>query len=235
MSIATSIPNSGDFALSIVVSGDHDRSKLALDLTTEIEGAPVQPNGTTVVQAWLEQVRDGDDAVVAVAGLRPYRDLLQLRRQLPAEASCLATRPFDLDRDAEQFIAVNNRAFSWHPEQSGYTLDRLQAAMDEPGFNAEGFRILEIDGALAGFCWTKIHAGERPAVGEIYVIAIDPAHHGKGLGGPMTLAGLEWLTEQGLSVAKLYVESDNQPATRTYERLGFALHSTNRAYTTAPS
>jgi len=232
VAITTSVPQSGDFALSAVVSGDHDRSTLALDVSRAINTAPTQLDGSKLVQVWLEQVREGDDVIVA-EHLRPYRDLLQLRRSLPAEASCLSTRAFDIDLDAESFISVNNRAFSWHPEQSGYTLDRLHSAVGEPGFNTEGFRIHEIDGTMAGFCWTKIHVDETPAVGEIYVIAVDPAFHGRGLGGPMTLAGLEWLTDQGLSVAKLYVESDNHRATRTYHRLGFTVHGTNRAYTTA--
>ena len=48
----------------------------------------------------------------------------------------------------------------------------------------------------------------------------------------MTLAGLEWLSERGISRANLFVESDNIAALRTYDRLGFELHSINRAFTT---
>ena len=51
----------------------------------------------------------------------------------------------------------------------------------------------------------------------------------------MTLAGLEWLSDHGISEANLFVESDNVAALRTYDRLGFELHSINRAYTTAPT
>ena len=46
----------------------------------------------------------------------------------------------------------------------------------------------------------------------------------------MTLAGLEWLADQGLTVGMLYVESDNDPANATYEGIGFRRHHTDRAY-----
>jgi predicted GNAT family acetyltransferase len=50
----------------------------------------------------------------------------------------------------------------------------------------------------------------------------------------MTLAGLEWISGQGVTVANLYVEADNAAALATYNRLGFVTHSINRAFTTAP-
>jgi mycothiol synthase len=107
--------------------------------------------------------------------------------------------------------------------------------MAEPWFDADGFLLHERDGRLAGFCWTKVHPAEPalgdPPMGEIYAIAIDPDFHGQGLGGPMTLAGLAWLAAQGLTVGMLYVESDNHPAVRTYERIGFTVHHVDRAYT----
>jgi mycothiol synthase len=141
----------------------------------------------------------------------------------------LATRAFT-DADLDDFVRVNNRAFHWHPEQGGLTADAVRATMTEPWFDADGFRLLHDDDGLIGFCWTKIHADHDPPLGEIYVIAIDPDQHGRGLGKPMTLAGLEWLHAQGLEHGMLYVESDNDPANATYAALGFTRHHTDRAY-----
>ena len=67
-------------------------------------------------------------------------------------------------------------------------------------------------------------------MGEIFVIAVDPDFHGRGLGVPMTLAGLEWLADRGLRHGMLYVEADNDAANATYRRIGFTRHRTDRAY-----
>jgi mycothiol synthase len=185
------------------------------------------------LEVWRHEVRpDEDDAIVA-AGFHPYRDLWQLRCPLPAAPTDLPVRPFT-DADAEAFLEVNNRAFHWHPEQGGLTLDDLRATQSEPWYDPSGFLLHDqiVDGRprLAAFCWTKVHAEHEPPLGEIYAIAVDPDFHGRKLGGPMTLAGLQWLAEQGLRHGMLYVESDNHAANRVYERLGFHHHHTDRAY-----
>ena len=225
----------GEFAAVVDVSADHDRELLPTDLAAALHDIGSRPDhdSTRPIQVWVAAVQNDDDHRLGEL-VRPYRDLHQLRRPLPADPSGLITRSFDPDRDADEFILVNNRAFAWHPEQAGLNRERLAATMAEPWFNTDGFRILELDERIAGFCWTKVHHEETPPIGEIYVIAVDPDFHGRGLGGPMTLAGLEWLSSRGLTLANLYVESDNEPALATYRRLGFHRHSINRAYTTAP-
>ena len=46
----------------------------------------------------------------------------------------------------------------------------------------------------------------------------------------MTLAGLDWISDQGIEHALLYVESDNDPANATYLKIGFTHFRTDRAY-----
>ncbi|HEV8297922.1 MAG TPA: mycothiol synthase [Acidimicrobiales bacterium] len=195
--------------------------------------AQAEAMGGGELTLWVERVDDTLDAAAHAAGFHPWRDLLQLRCPLPAAPSDLPVRAFTED-DAEAFLAVNNRAFAWHPEQGGMTLDDLRSSMAEPWFDPAGFLLHERDGRLAGFCWTKIHAADPaiddPPMGEIYVIAVDPDFHGHGIGGPLTLAGLGWLASKGLGTGMLYVESDNQSAVRTYERIGFTVHHVDRAY-----
>jgi mycothiol synthase len=169
-------------------------------------------------------------------GLSPQREVLQLRRSLPLEQhATLPVRPFVAGQDDGAWLAVNNRAFAWHPDQSDWTAEKLAEKLAEPWFDPAGFLLYERDGQLAAFCWTKVHADASPPLGEIFVIAVDPAFHGHGLGRELTLAGLDWLAEQGLTVAMLYVEADNRPARRLYEDLGFTTHHAKRWWAREPS
>lgn len=220
-------PQTANAAAQIHVPIDRDDGSLAAAIDQAITTA--RAAAATNVELWIHAVTEQADAIALSCGAVPYRDLWQLRCQLPTQPSSLTTRAFTL-ADLDSFITVNNRAFSWHPEQSGLDQTAALVTMAEPWFDPDGFRLYESNGELLGFCWTKLHHDLTPVVGEIYVIAIDPSAHGRGLGVPMTLAGLDWIHAQGVDTAMLYVESDNDAANATYKRIGFALHHIDRAY-----
>jgi mycothiol synthase len=183
-----------------------------------------------------------DDARADDAGLRSRRDLFQLRRPLPVEDALRAghptitTRAFRPGADEDAWLEVNNRSFASHPDQSNQTRADLDAQEREPWFDPAGFLLLDADpagpraGHLDGFCWTKVHAGTDPPMGEIYVIGVDPEAFGRGLGGALTVAGLDHLAGRGLTVGMLYVDESNEPARKLYARLGFELHHRDRIY-----
>jgi mycothiol synthase len=73
----------------------------------------------------------------------------------------------------------------------------------------------------------------RRGTGEVYVVGVDPAEQGHGLGGPVTALGLAHLARLGLAEVHLYVDGDNTAARRTYERLGFGDASVDVQYSRA--
>lgn len=190
---------------------------------------------------WAYGATDEDDRAAARDGLRKVRELWQMRRPLPVEpalaagAPAIVTRPFVPGRDDEAWLRVNNRAFAGHPDQSGWTTETLAGRMAEDWFDPAGFLLHDDPGTgeLDGYCWTKVHpaAPPEPAMGEIYVIGADPSAHGHGLGKALVLAGLDHLAAaRGMRVGMLYVEHDNAPAVRLYEKLGFTVHGVDRMY-----
>lgn len=143
-------------------------------------------------------------------------------------------RTFQPGRDEQAVIDVNARAFSWHPEQGAMTASDLAAAEQEDWFDADGFFLAERSGDLLGFHWTKVHppgpqSGSEPE-GEVYVVGVDPAAQGTGLGTALTIAGLAYLRERGLPKVILYVEGDNPAAIAVYRKLGFDTESTAVQY-----
>jgi mycothiol synthase len=158
-----------------------------------------------------------------------------MRRTLPAESrSALTTRAFEPRTDDEAWLEVNNRAFAAHPEQGGWTRAVLASRVSEPWFDPAGLRLYDVDHQLRGFCWTKIHRRVPEPVGEIYVIGVDPLLQGAGLGRQLTLAGMDWLADQGMTAVMLFVDAENAAAVRTYQQLGFNVVRTRTALTTRP-
>jgi mycothiol synthase len=216
----------GHRAWQVHVEDHLDAAALAADLDEIGRG------GGGSVYVWVHEPTEGDDAVATAAGLTLGRDLHELRIPLPPKDPTpeLAWRPFRAGDEAA-WVEVNNRAFSWHPEQGGWTVEMLQERLAEPWVDLDGFLVHERDGRMAGFCWTKVHDDHDPRLGEIYVIAVDPDFHGHGLGRALTLAGLDWMhRERGIDVGDLYVDGSNTAAMKLYEKLGFTPHRVDRAY-----
>ena len=215
----------------LAVHPAHRRRGVATALVDALEEA--SPDGR--LRLWAHG-RHAD--AVALAHSRGYveeRVLWQLRRSLlshlpdePLPAG-IRLRPFVPGQDEEAWVAVNNRAFADHPDQGGWTVADIKVREAETWFDPAGFLLAEreSDRSLAGFHWTKIHpaalsAGGPPAIGEVYVLGVDPSAQGLRLGPALTVAGLRLLRDRRLDEAMLYVDESNPRALRLYEGLGFA-------------
>jgi mycothiol synthase len=142
-------------------------------------------------------------------------------------------RKFIPDFDNQPFLSLNNKVFANYPDQGGWVEDDLMIRLNESWFDEKGFFVAEDKGELIGFCWTKIHgahthshSGEdedhgHEALGEIYVLAVNPDYKGQGVGRDLTITGLNYLKHQGLNNVMLYVGVENKPAFNLYKSLGF--------------
>jgi mycothiol synthase len=151
----------------------------------------------------------------------------------------VTVRTFSVGADEAAWLDVNGKAFASHPEQGAWTAEDLSLREREPWFDPDGFFLAERDGKLVGFHWTKVHGpadNEHPAapgheaIGEVYVVGVDPAGQGGGLGRALTLAGLHYLRSRGLPEVMLYVDEDNRAAVRLYESLGFTHEGTDAMF-----
>ncbi len=142
-------------------------------------------------------------------------------------------RTFIPSLDNQAFLALNNNVFANYPDQGGWSEDDLKVRINESWFDDKGFFIAEDKGELIGFCWTKIHGAHthshhgsdddhgHEALGEIYVLAVNPNYKGQGIGRDLTITGLNYLKYQGLNNVMLYVGVENKSAFNLYKSLGF--------------
>jgi mycothiol synthase len=225
----------------LVIHPAHRRRGLGLTLARAV----LAEESALPVRLWAHGDLPAAAALAAAAGFRRARALWQMRRSLadavpePRLPAGVSLRTFVAGHDEAGWTALNARAFASHPEQGKWSQADLEHREAAPWFDPDGFFLAERDGHLAGFHWTKIHqphAGRAAGgpVGEVYVIGVDPAEQGSGLGRALTLAGLRYLQEREIPTVMLYVEGDNAPAIRLYTSLGFLHTSTDVMYAHAP-
>ena len=176
------------------------------------------------VTAWSHTDHPAAAALARRFGFEAVRGLWVMAREAgPTEVPEVAgvTIRGYRDTDADEVLRVNAAAFAHHPEQGAMDAANLADRMAEPWFEPAGLLVADTGDGLLGFHWTKQHDAEH---GEVYVVAVDPAAQGRGLGKALTAAGLAHLAALGVRRIILYVESDNAAAIATYAGLGF-LHA----------
>ncbi len=231
----------GDATAELVVAPDARRRGVGTALIEAAIGRAAVGQSGGRVRVWAHGTLPAAAALAARLGLTPVRELLQMRRSLAdlpqsVVPEGVSIRTYAGSDDHAELVRVNNAAFSWHPEQSGWTHSDFATRAGEPWFDPGGLFLAVEDstGELLGFHWTKVHDGEV-GLGEVYVIGVDPAAQGRGLGRALTLYGLEHLAHRLANAddatAMLYVESDNAAGIATYESLGFHRAAVDTAFT----
>ena len=159
------------------------------------------------LRLWAHGDHPGAAALAESMGFRQSRALWQMRRSLHAPLPAVTlpegvtVRTFEPGPDDADWVALNAAAFRDHPEQGTWTVEDLHRRMREPWFDRDGFFLAHRDDRLVGFHWTKVHGGDGPhtdgphaheghghdPIGEVYVVGVDPAEHGTGLGKALTV------------------------------------------------
>ena len=221
-----------DVSGELVIHPLHRGHGLGLALVREL----IAQAGRHRVRLWAHGDLPAAARLARAAGFERFRALWQMRRSLrdPLEAPRLPAgttlRTFRPGQDEPEWLSLNGRAFAEHLEQGAWTRHDLELREQEPWFDPAGFFIAERGGVMTGFHWTKVPGDADQGIGEVYVIGVDPGERGTGLGRALTLAGLHYLRDRGLTEAMLYADEDNGPAIRLYEGLGFVRWSTDAMY-----
>ena len=226
-----------DGVAELVVAPDRRRRGFGTALLTRL----LDLSGDSSLSIWAHGDLPGSAELLAPHGFTRARVLLQMRRDLdgvdpdpaPRLPDDVRVLPFRPGRDEDAWLAVNAAAFAHHPEQGDWTAEDLRLREAEPWFDPAGFLLAwrgdpDDGGELLGAHWTKVHppgdAGEE-AVGEVYVLGIDPDAQGLGLGRALTDLGLAHLRGRGLREVLLYVEEENAAAVHLYEGRGFTRYA----------
>jgi len=199
------------------------------------------------LRLWVHGEQEVAHNLAASFNFEKIRTVMQMSKSLtdiqplPAIDKEIVIRSFLPGIDSEAWLELNNKVFKDHPEQGGWQLSDLNHRLSEEWFDEKGFFIGEKNKQVIASTWTKVHGehshnhdGEashaHPAIGEIYITAVDPEYAGLGIGKALTITALNYLKYQGLTDAMLYVDFDNKAALNLYDSLGFELSSKDVLY-----
>lgn len=228
----------GDTVLGVAAATDTDAE---LALVPEVRGRGLGAqliaavgSGRHIETAWAHGDHPAAAVLAARLGFSRDRTLYRLEMPLPettavAEFGDLSLRSFDPETDVDAWVALNARIFHDHPEQGAITAADVRARMREDWFDADNLLMLtDSDGSLVGYNWLKVVPGESD--GEIYVLGVDPARSGRGLGRALMTAGIARFRDLGLTETSLYVDDSNPGALALYRSLGYATDTVDVQY-----
>ena len=218
-------------SVELVVDPDHRSfgiGKQLLSKAVEICGQNLR--------LWVHGENEAAAALANSFNFEKIRAVLQMQKQLtdieklPEIDPKIIIRSFLPGLDSNDWLSLNNKVFKDHPEQSDWQLSDLNHRLGEEWFDEKGFFIASLNNQMIGATWTKIHGAlnhdhggshDHPAMGEIYITAVDPQYVGMGLGKALTITALNYLKYQGLNDVMLYVDFNNSKALKLYNQLGF--------------
>ncbi len=107
-----------------------------------------------------------------------------------------------------------------HPDWQADQDKAVRGSLADPAMQVW---VTEAATRLAGFVAAKL--GRDSLLGEIYMLAVDPAAQGQGVGTALTEMATDWLRASGMRVAMIDTGGDpgHAPARRVYEKAEYTL------------
>ena len=192
---------------------------------------PTNPNSTTASQIDLTTRKLRQQNLEAVTPALPERTA---RRFLDAgfvvhERLHLLSKPVEKPtrnlnhrvrdarrRDLETVLHLDQLCFDQFWRFDKRSFNRARRATK---YNTN--RVVEIDGAIAGYCLT----GSTQEIGYIQRLGVDPALRGQSIGSDLVTDSLHWLYHQGCNKAMVNTQLPNVAAQNLYTKMGFQLES----------
>lgn len=145
--------------------------------------------------------------------ITPY---VQEHREAVIELSLRAWTPVfpQLRDNVPSFVYEAFYPAGWQERQR---IDLGQILGDEP----QTVDIAIIDSIPVGWVSTRLHPDDF--MGEIYVLAVDPRHQGRGIGRALIEYSMNRIRQAGMSMVMVETGDDpgHEPARATYEGQGF--------------
>ena len=151
----------------------------------------------------------------------------------------ITVRTFVPGQDDEAWLEPEPEGVRPAPEQGAWTGQTLTCASGSPGSTR---RLLPRRAGRAGwldFTGRRSHGRTaaaphgHEAIGEVYVVGVDPDERGTGLGRALTLVGLRHLRDRGLPQVMLYADEDNDARYRAL-RITWLRTSGDRCHVFSP-
>lgn len=224
-------------SVQLLVAPDFRRRGVATALVDEVKKVEKQPTW------WAFGNLPPAQGLAARMGATLARELLIMERDLQDDPSLREPAPQDIiirpfqEADAQALVEVNEDAFVDHPEQAEMSLEDFWTRTGQDWFDPAGLLVAIDDdsGAFAGFHWTKTEHSDPShpdeLVGEVYVIGVDPAYAGRGIGRALLSAGLAHLADKGVRRVRLYVEASSERVVKMYESAKFVVVTRDASYT----
>jgi len=130
-------------------------------------------------------------------------------------------RHFVKGRDESTLTDLQNQSFRKHWGFCPNDIEQIRYRTQMERTDDKGIIFIEKNGEIAGYNWTMEAHNGPSSVGWVAMTGVHPNYRGLRLGRAVVLAGMHYLKSKKISGIELEVDSENIPATKLYDSIGF--------------